>query len=327
MPDINDLARELFRSPRDVVIGALGDLPSVEVPATVKEASEDGVALVDFGGETTSGEDVEQWVEITTDAHLEEGDEVFVSVKSGKPVGVTNPGWGDKVVANVADVSAQVVEAATVASDAAQAASEANEIALAATELAEDAAELKAHFWADSGGAHVGTAERKAHEAGAGYNMTLGATGSTVGIILDHDDQTLASITPSGLDFYADGKLAAGYTKDGMSVFAQDANGDAQQVSAFTASGVTFFDGEGNDEENVVAAFGKDGAVMGATGGTQVSITSSQVSMLDEGEVVAYVGSGELGVGKANVTDELALGNFSWIPRSNGNLALKWMGA
>ena len=128
------------------------------------------------------------------------------------------------------------------------------------------------------------------------------------------------------MDFYADGQLAAGYTRDGMAVYAQDENGDAQQVSAFTASGATFFDGEGAGEEHVVAAFGSGGAVIGASGGTQVSITPSQVSMLDEGEVVAYVGSGELGVGRANVTDELALGGFSWIPRSNGNLSLKWVG-
>ena len=188
------------------------------------------------------------------------------------------------------------------------------------------AEETQAYFWADTGGAHVSTANGKAHEAGAGYNMTLGATGTTTGILLDHDDETLASFTPSALNFYADGQVAAGYTKEGVALYAQDENDASQQVAAFTASGVTFFDGAGNEDENILATFGRDGAVIGAQGGTQVAITDQLVAFVDGGDVVASISGQELEISAATVTDRLSIGQFAWIPRSNGNLALKWMG-
>ena len=179
MADLNDLARDIYPKAKDVIIDALGDYPSVEVPATVVQTSEDGVALVDFGGETTSDDD-SQFVEVVTGDHLEEGDEVFVSVKNGNPVGVTNPGWGDRVH--------------TVASQA-------NDIATATNQ----------HFWTDTNGIHVTEAEG---DATTEHNILINSLGillrkaakvllelSTNGIIIGDSDETHLSLTANNLIF------------------------------------------------------------------------------------------------------------------------------
>ena len=221
------------------------------------------------------------------------------------------------------DAQASADSAASIATNAQETADSAQATASDAQATAQATQE---HFWADAGGAHVGTVDGQAHTSGAGYNMTLGATGSAVGIILDHDDETLASFTQLALNFYAEGQLAASYSKEGVGLYAQDANEDAQQVAAFTKSGVTFFDGTGNAEANVVASFGANGAVIGAAGGKRVSITDENLAFVDGGEVVASVDGQALVINNANIQKQLQIGGFAWIPRSNGNLALKWMG-
>ena len=223
--------------------------------------------------------------------------------------------------------SSQTAEAAVKqATSAVAGAEQANSIAAHAVDVAgaaQDAVDgLSAHFWADLGGAHVGTVEKKAHETGAGYNMTLGASDSAVGILLEYDDQTLVSLTQAALNFYAAGLIAASYGAEGMSIFSQGI-----QRAAFNDSGVIFFDGAGASDENILAKFGSSGVIIGASGGSQVAVNPGQLSMLDSsGETVAYVRGGLLGASKADISDELDLGSFAWIPRSNGNLALKWMG-
>lgn len=235
------------------------------------------------------------------------------------------------VAAESANAAASDARDAQSAADAAQgAADEAQSAADAAQATAEDAQataqDTREHFWADAGGAHVGTVENSAHTSGAGYNMTLGATGTAVGIVLDHDDETLASFTQSALNFYADGQTAASYTKDGVGLYAQDSNDTAQQVAAFTRSGITFFDGTGNSDQNVVASFGSGGAIIGASGGKRVSITDENLAFVDGDEVVASVDGQALVIARATINEALSLGGFAWIPRSNNNLALKWMG-
>ena len=292
-----------------------------------------------------------QFVAVPCSGAIEEGDTLVITVQANKFVDSTATGWGDRVNARAIEAldlsgiaQTAATEAQQVASDTSRGVAEAQALAEAASSSASGAAaaaenaqatadaaqsaatETSTHFWADEGGAHVSTEENKVHETGAGYNMTLGATDSTTGIILDHDDETLASFTPSALNFYADGQVAGSYTKDGVGLYAQDENDDAQQVAAFTASGVTFFDGAGNDAENILATFGKDGAVIGAQGGTQVAITDQLVAFVDGGDVVASISGQELEISAATVTDRLSIGQFAWIPRSNGNLALKWMG-
>ena len=270
------------------------------------------------------------WQLVPTSSSVREGDKVMVSISGGSMVDSRAVGSGDRVNERVASVEGLAEEAQEAADSAGQAAVEATALADAASDAAAQAQatadDTREHFWADAGGAHVGPVANSAHSAGAGYNMTLGATDTTTGIILDHDDSTLASFTPTALDFYSDGEVVAAYTKDGTSLFARDSNDVSRQVAAFTKSGVSFFDGTGNGAENVVAAFGADGAVIGASGGEQVSIAQGQLSLINEGDVVAYVSGRAMGISVANVTESLNLDGFALIPRSNRNLSLKWMG-
>lgn len=57
-----------------------------------------------------------------------------------------------------------------------------------------------------------------------------------------------------------------------------------------------------------------------------VRISNEMVGFMEESELVAYINNRQLYIKNANVTDGLSIGNWMWIPRSNGNLALKWVG-
>lgn len=122
--------------------------------------------------------------------------------------------------------------------------------------------ETQAHFWADSGGAHVATVEGDVTQ---GYSTTIGATGTTTGIVQMKDGKLLSSHTPNALNFYRHvddaAQLAASYNEDGAMIF--DEEGDPS--AAFSKGNVTFFDGEGAEAENVVAQFGELGAAIGKT--------------------------------------------------------------
>ena len=255
-----------------------------------------------------------------------------------------NPGFGDKIKTLITEVEVAAEEAKGVASAAEDAANEASSLATDATSTAEGAqatadsaasvasdaqAQAQAtrdHFWHDASGSHVGTVAGRSHETGAGYNMTLGASDSAVGILLDHEANTLASFTQSALNFYASGNVVASYSKAGIGLFAQDENDVTQQVAGFTPSAITFFDGDGNTSENIVATFGKAGALIGSAGGEQVSISGGAIALMSEGEVVAFVQGGLFSGAMVEVTQALALGGYNWIPRSNGNTAFKWVG-
>ena len=61
-------------------------------------------------------------------------------------------------------------------------------------------------------------------------------------------------------------------------------------------------------------------------------LTNTGLGMYEGDELLAMYG-GEDGmtvpkasIGEATVTDNLSIGNWAWVPRSNGNLALKWIG-
>ena len=55
-------------------------------------------------------------------------------------------------------------------------------------------------------------------------------------------------------------------------------------------------------------------------------LTSQSLTFRDHGQDVAWVSNQELYITDATVTDTLKFGSFAFIPRSNGNLALKWLG-
>lgn len=59
----------------------------------------------------------------------------------------------------------------------------------------------------------------------------------------------------------------------------------------------------------------------------QMRLTNSQLQFLYQDEVMAHMGSDALHISNADVTSALTLGDWAVVPRSNGNLSVKWMGA
>lgn len=58
----------------------------------------------------------------------------------------------------------------------------------------------------------------------------------------------------------------------------------------------------------------------------QVQLTNKQLQFLYLSTVVAYMGSDALMINNAQILQQLRLGEFAVVPRSNGNLSLKWVG-
>lgn len=58
----------------------------------------------------------------------------------------------------------------------------------------------------------------------------------------------------------------------------------------------------------------------------QVKLTNKQLQFLYLSTVVAYMGSDALLINNAQILQQLMLGGFAVVPRSNGNLSLKWVG-
>ena len=158
-----------------------------------------------------------------------------------------------------------------------EAAKQAANLANAANTLA---TAINNYFWHDSAGAHVGTVEGEAHTSTAGYNMTLGATNSNVGIVLEHNADILASFTAQALQFYANGLLSASYNSNGALLYAV-VNALSAVVAAFTASGVSFYDGNGVTDDNIVAAFTNSGAQIGSSNNSHLELTSNNMYFRD----------------------------------------------
>lgn len=58
----------------------------------------------------------------------------------------------------------------------------------------------------------------------------------------------------------------------------------------------------------------------------QVKLTNKQLQFLYLNTVVAYMSGDALLINNARVLQQLILGGFAFVPRENGNLALKWVG-
>lgn len=58
----------------------------------------------------------------------------------------------------------------------------------------------------------------------------------------------------------------------------------------------------------------------------QVKLTNKQLQFLYMAAVVAYISGDALLIRNATILQQLVLGGFAFVPRENGNLALKWVG-
>ena len=173
------------------------------------------------------------------------------------------------------------------ATEAISAASVASSAADAAIAIAEASGQ---HFWIDDGGVHVTEAERGEWDAAAtkpGANALLNSDGL---LFRDGEDDLLA-------------------------------------VSAGDEPGVAIFDGAGSP----VASFTGSGIQLGASSaGSYLAISSSRISFMQVDVEAAYASGGGFFAPNVVVGSQLSLDNgeasWAWVPRSNGNLALKWIG-
>lgn len=58
----------------------------------------------------------------------------------------------------------------------------------------------------------------------------------------------------------------------------------------------------------------------------KVRITNTSIDFMEGTTIPAYINNQQLNISKASVKDEFKIGNFAFIPRTNGNLGLVWKG-
>ena len=94
--------------------------------------------------------------------------------------------------------------------------------------------------------------------------------------------------------------------------------------------------GETEEERNLIRAymqFNRDSQdrpvlVLGSSDSDmQAQLTNEALSFLESGMAVAWISGQALHITTAEITSRLRFGDFAFIPRSNGNVALKWLGA
>ena len=103
------------------------------------------------------------------------------------------------------------------------------------------------------------------------------------------------------------------------------------QTNAAVAANTSILDSFSVDELNqvlarvrVVQAGGVPALQLGSTtSGLWAQLTNSQLSFMDASTVVAYISAMKLFISQAQVTGQLGIGGFAWVPRANGNLCLK----
>lgn len=117
--------------------------------------------------------------------------------------------------------------------------------------------------------------------------------------------------------------------QDSVSDQLEDINSDITSLSSTVDGNMTTIEsymtfGQGTDGGGNVYPL----LILG--GGTNdqfsVRISNEMVGFMEENELVAYINNRQLYIKNANVTDGLTISNWMWIPRANGNLALKWVG-
>ena len=80
------------------------------------------------------------------------------------------------------------------------------------------------------------------------------------------------------------------------------------------------------DEVTTYIRFDIDGMELGKLGSRfKTRLTNEKLAFLQDDEEVAYISNNKMYITDAEVRHSLILGNYSFVPRSNGNLSLKWI--
>jgi len=80
------------------------------------------------------------------------------------------------------------------------------------------------------------------------------------------------------------------------------------------------------EEITAYIRFDADGMELGKSGSKfKTRLTNEKLAFLQDNEEVAYVSNNKMNITDAEIKNQLTLGSFAFIPRSNGNLSLKWV--
>lgn len=80
------------------------------------------------------------------------------------------------------------------------------------------------------------------------------------------------------------------------------------------------------EEITAYIRFDADGMELGKSGSKfKTRLTNEKLAFLQDNEEVAYVSNNKMNITDAEIKNQLTLGSFAFIPRSNGNLSLKWI--
>lgn len=130
----------------------------------------------------------------------------------------------------------------------------------------------------------------------------------------------------------ASSALSAAEAASDMAQSAATNSADAiAQTNAAVAANTSVLDSFSVDELNgvlarvrVVQTGGVPALQLGSTTSEMwAQLTNTQLSFMDAATTVAYISAMRLFISQAQVTGQLGIGGFAWMPRSNGNLCLK----
>lgn len=80
-------------------------------------------------------------------------------------------------------------------------------------------------------------------------------------------------------------------------------------------------------EVNSYIKFDTDGMELGKSSSKfKAKLTNEKLAFLEDGSEIAYISNKEMNITDANITNQLTIGKFAFVPRSNGNTSLKWIG-
>lgn len=80
------------------------------------------------------------------------------------------------------------------------------------------------------------------------------------------------------------------------------------------------------DEISTYIRFDASGMELGKQGSKFKSkLTNEKLAFIQDNEEVAYISNNKMHITDAEIKNQLTLGSYAFVPRSNGNLSLKWM--
>lgn len=301
LSDNISLARDLFG--RDRQSGGV-----TRITGTATADSHDGTVTVEL--------DDGEVIEVGAIGSVSEGDTVTVHVQNGVAQVIAAEGWGD------------ALEGAVTAAEAAAAIAEAKaDEAIASADTAASAA-ASAQTSADSAAGAAASAQTSADTAISDAATAKESADNAI------EDARVAGVAASVAQAAA--RAARGddpdymnhwfyYDENGAHVLGND-NGYRTDVASDAWEIVD------TSTMTPVVGIGATGSHFGDENGMHVALDATSLALKNGNARVAYIaidnGKSKLYIERAVIVDDLQFvdGNWKWYGRSNGNLALRWMG-